>query len=97
MSIEYDVFDSDGTARNAKVDLLFSSHISNIANAHTINRNSPDMTHMKLMKDGDKIPLICDEIYSDPNYYIQIADLNNLTNFSNVPIGKKIIFPPLVN
>lgn len=97
MSIEYQTFNSDGSSHHAEVELLFVNHISSIANAHQQNRNSPDMSHMKLIKDGDKIPLICDEIYDDPTYYIQIADLNSLTNFRSIPAGKRILFPPLIN
>lgn len=97
MSINYEVFDIDGKCTHAEVELVLVSHVSSLTNAHLQNRNSPDMTHMKQIKDGDKIPLICHDIYDDPTYYIQIAELNNLTNFRNIPTGKKIIFPPLVN
>lgn len=97
MNIDYQTFNLDGKCTHAEVYLLMVSHVSSHTNAHLQNRNSPDMTHMKQMKEGDKIPLICNDIYDDPNYYIQIAELNNLTNFRSIPTGKKIIFPPLVN
>ncbi|WP_235299100.1 CIS tube protein [Portibacter marinus] len=97
MSINYNTFNTDGTATNAEVDLVFVNFVPAIAQAHQQNRNSPDMTHMKLMKEGDKIPIICDDIYDDPTYYVQVAEANNLTNFRQVRPGQQIIFPPLVN
>jgi hypothetical protein len=97
MAIDYQAFNPDGTAKFAVVDMTFISHVNSLANAHTQNRNSPDMSHMKLIKEGDKIPLICDDIYDDPTYYIQIANVNNLTNFRKITPGKKIVFPPLIN
>jgi len=97
MSIEYLVFQPNGECTCAEVELKFVNHVNLKTNVFAQNRNSPDMSHLKTIKEGDKIPLICDEIYEDPTYYIQIAELNGLTNFRNVSTGKQIIFPPLVN
>lgn len=94
---EYVVFDSEGVCLLANVNLSFTIHMDNKTAAKKQNRNSPDMSHLQVIKDGDKIPLICHDIYDDPSYYIQIAELNGLTNFRDVSIGKKLLFPPLIN
>ena len=97
LTTDYKVFDGEGVCLLAEVQLSFTIHMDNEAAAKKQNRNSPDMSHLQVMKDGDKIPLICNDIYSDPTYYIQIAELNGLTNFRDVSIGKKLLFPPLIN
>ncbi len=97
LETEYKVFDQEGKCLLANIQMEFTIHMDNKTAAKKQNRSSPDMSHLQVMKDGDKIPLICNDIYSDPTYYIQIAELNGLTNFRNIPIGKKLLFPPLLN
>lgn len=97
MDVNHEVFNSEGECIAATVDFVFTIHIDNKTAAMKQNRNSPDMSHLQVMKDGDQIPLICNKIYDDPTYYIQIAQLNGLTNFREVANGKKLLFPPLIN
>lgn len=97
LETEYKVFDQEGACLMAEVHFIFTIHMDNETAAKKQNRNSPDMSHLQVMKDGDKIPLICNDIYDDPTYYIQIAELNGLTNFRDISIGKKLLFPPLIN
>ncbi len=97
IEVDYKTFDQEGTCLLADVHFEFTIHMDNETAAKKQNRNSPDMSHLQVMKDGDKIPLICNDIYNDPTYYIQVAELNGLTNFRDVAIGKKLLFPPLIN
>jgi hypothetical protein len=97
LETEYKVFDQEGKCIVANISIELTIHMDNETAAKKQNRNSPDMSHLQVIKDGDKIPLICNDIYDDPTYYVQIAELNGLTNFRNVSIGKKLLFPPLIN
>ena len=97
LETDYKMFDDQGVCLGAEVHLEFTIHMDNVTASRMENRNSPDMSHLQVIRDGDRIPLICNDIYSDPTYYIQIAELNGLTNFRDVPTGKKLLFPPLIN
>lgn len=97
MNVTYNQFTSEGKCTNATVDLVFVVHEDRETSQKANNNNSPDMSHLKLIKDGDKLPNMCDEIYDDISYYLQIAQANGLTNFRNIPPGKKLVFPPLIS
>ena len=95
MEIDYCNFKDDLTCLMAEVTLEFREHINRDASAKAQNANSPDLSHIKVIRAGDKLTNICHDIYKDPLYYLHIAKLNGLTNFRNVNPGQKIIFPPL--
>ena len=56
---------------------------------------SPDLTHLVEVKAGDTLPLMCNRIYNDPSYYLQIARINGLTNFRQIKPGMMLEFPPI--
>jgi hypothetical protein len=97
MGVEYQLFDHQGTALLAEVDLSFVVHEDREASQKANNSNSPDMSHIKVIRSGDKLPNLCHEIYDDPTYYLQIAELNGLTNFRDIKPGMKLLFPPLID
>ena len=93
--IVYNLFKSDGSPLRAKISLTFIGH--NMAGSVELaaNKQSPDMTHIKTVRIGDRLPLMCKDIYDSPKYYLQIAKLNGLTNFRQLQLGDQLIFPPL--
>ena len=58
-------------------------------------KRSPDLTHLVEVKAGDTLPLMCDRVYNDSSYYLQIARINGLTNFRNLKPGTMLEFPPI--
>lgn len=97
LTVDYTLFASDGKPLRAKVNIVFIDLVNREEKNRKFNNNSPDMTHLKTIREGDRLPLMCNEIYYDPKYYLHIADMNDLTNFRNIPIGKRLLFPPLIN
>jgi nucleoid-associated protein YgaU len=59
------------------------------------NNSSPDLTHYRVIKKGDTLPLMCYRIYGDSKYYIQVAKANKLSNFRHLKEGEEIFFPPI--
>jgi len=59
------------------------------------NSQSPDLTHIRIVKEGDTLPLLCHQVYGDPKYYIAVAAVNGLNDFRNLKKGERIMFPPL--
>ncbi|MGK0365690.1 MAG: hypothetical protein ACI85O_002756 [Saprospiraceae bacterium] len=95
MKIEYGLFDPSGKPIRATVNISLVGHEDFEAAQRSANNQSPDMSHVNLIRDSDALPLMCNEIYDDMKYYVQIAELNELTNFRNLKIGDRLLFPPL--
>jgi len=56
---------------------------------------SPDLTHVRLIKAGDNLPSLCSQIYGDPSYYLAVARANQIDNFRELVPGTNVFFPPL--
>jgi hypothetical protein len=95
MSVNYTLFKSDGSPLRAKVSLSFSEYVSPVEESKRAARSSPDLSHTRVVKAGDTLPLLCHEIYRDSSLYTYIARENNLTDFRNIPSGTRLSFPPI--
>ncbi|WP_452223625.1 CIS tube protein [Lacinutrix chionoecetis] len=95
LDISYTLFKDNGNPLRAKADVSFSGFSNSKLLAASANKQSPDVNHLKVVKIHNTIPLFCNEIYDDSSLYIQIAEANKLDSFRNVPIGTKLLFPPL--
>lgn len=95
MSTHYTLFKPGGAPLRAKVDLSFVGAMSKRETELVSNLSSPDLTHVIEVLDGDTLPLLCNRIYGDPGYYLDVARHNQLTDFRNLKPGCKLHFPPL--
>ena len=95
LSIEYKLFKPDGTPIRAVAKVKFISHIEAEKRAAGENNKSPDLTHYRVVKDGDTLPLMTHRIYGDSKYYLEVAKANNLMNFRNLKPGQELFFPPI--
>jgi nucleoid-associated protein YgaU len=48
-----------------------------------------------MVKAGDTLPLMTEEIYGDDKYYLEVARINNITSFRQLQPGTEIFFPPI--
>ena len=96
VDITYTNFEHDGTPLRAELDV---SLISDSGGRKAIGsgdiRSSPDLTHSRVVRSGDTLPLLTQEIYGSSAYYLRVAQVNNLDNFRRLNPGQEIIFPPL--
>lgn len=95
--VKYTLFNRSGEPIRAELDALFVSDLDNYERVRLENKSSPDLTHIKIVKSGDKLPLLAQEIYGDSAYYIQLARANNLNNFRKLKTGTGIQLPPINN
>ncbi len=58
-------------------------------------RGSPDLTHLVTVRAGDTLPLLCERIYREPGYYLDVARINGLSAFRQLQPGSRLRFPPL--
>jgi len=94
--VSYTMLDMDGSPLRAEVSLVLVASVSAKKKALEEKKNSSDLTHKRIVLDGDNLPLMCYRIYGDSSYYIKVARHNNLTNFRAIKPGDVIIFPPVI-
>ena len=95
LKFDYTLFKPSGEPLRAKVTLHFVEYISAAEIVKETKLNSPDLTHMVVVKAGDSLPLLCYQIYRDCSYYMEVARINGLTCFRSLQPGQKLRFPPL--
>jgi hypothetical protein len=92
----YSLFRPDGSPLRAKVSLSFSEYISPDQVAKTDQDESPDITHLITVVDGDTLPGLCEKVWNDNSYYIQVAQYNGLNKFRNLQGVAELLFPPII-
>jgi nucleoid-associated protein YgaU len=95
LSLNFKLFSPAGIPLRAVATATFSASIEDVIRVVKQNNSSPDLTHVRVVKRGDRLPLMAYKIYGDSSYYLEVARVNNLTNFRNLNPGDKIFFPPL--
>lgn len=95
VGITYKLFRPDGTPTRATAKVTFKSSIEEQKRAAKEDKQSADLTHVRKVKAGDSLPLMCYRIYGDPKYYLTVARKNGLDNFRNLTPGMTIVFPPI--
>lgn len=95
MSTKYTLFQPSGAPLRATVSLSFTDYTSIKEEALKANKTSPDLTHLVEVKAGDSLPLLCNRIYRNSAYYLEVAKHNGITNFRNIKPGTRLHFPPL--
>ncbi len=95
LNITYNLFDRSGTPLRAKVNCSFLERIGADKSGRKSRLESPDLTKYETVRDGDLLPLIVKAKYNDPAYYLQVARINKLKSFRNIPTGTILILPPM--
>lgn len=95
MDIEFKLFSPDGAPLRAIAKCVFKGSIEENLRLAIENRMSPDITHERLTRKGDRLSLMTREIYNDQQYYINVAAFNKMDGFREDSAGIKIIFPPI--
>jgi hypothetical protein len=94
--ISYSLFKPDGSPLRAKISLSFSQYISPQTVQELDKPQSPDVSHLVTVTAGMTLPQLCQQVWHNEAYYIQVARFNDLNKFRNLEGGKKLLFPPLI-
>lgn len=94
-SIAYKLFESKGIPLRAVITATFAEYADDETRVAKAQDESADLTHIRLIKAGDNLPVLCFEIYDDPKYYLEVARINRLNDFRQLVPGTRIHFPPL--
>lgn len=95
MDITFKLFKPDGTPLRATATAKFKGFIEDNLRVALENNNSPDLTHVRVVTEGDTLPLMTFRIYGDSKYYLEVAKVNKITNFRKLKVGQQIFFPPI--
>jgi len=96
IDISYTLFKPDGSPLRAKISLSFSRYVSPKTVTRTDAPESPDLTHIVSVSEGMSLPQLCQKIWNDDSFYIQVAEHNKLNKFRNLNGIDKLIFPPII-
>ncbi|MBK9452782.1 MAG: hypothetical protein IPN95_25855 [Bacteroidetes bacterium] len=96
-NITYDLFKPSGDPLRAKISCSFKEYSYEELRKAGEKSGSPDMTHVRIVKQGDRLPLMCERIYGDATLYLEVARYNGFTNYRNLEPGTQVLFPPLVS
>ena len=95
LDIEYKLFNPDGTPIRAIARCTFTGTVEEDLRKALENKQSPDVTHERIVKSGDRLSLMTHKIYNQQNHLPQVAAFNKLDGFRNIKTGTKIYFPPV--
>ena len=95
MDVDYTLFNNAGDALRAKVTIELAGYMASDEERKKYPKNSPDMSRLITVKDGDTLAALCQEAYGDSTLVAQVAKFNNLNGFRNIAAGTELLFPPL--
>jgi hypothetical protein len=95
--ISFNLFKPDGTPLRAKIAASFSENIEDTLRVAKERNSSPDLTHIRVVENGNSLPQMVYKEYRDHLYYLSVARANGLKNFRRLKPGTSIILPPVKN
>ncbi len=95
LNITYQLFSANGYPLRAKINCSFRGVLDTYLSQIIQGKNSPDMTHKRVVKESDSLVAMANTIYESNDYYIDVAFKNQLDNFRKLNPGTEIYFPPL--
>jgi len=91
----YTLFRPDGSPLRAKVALSFGEYVSPKKKSKEEKKESPDVTHLVEVVEGESLPQLSYKVWNSPFYYVQVAQYNGLNKFRNLKGGQQLLFPPI--
>ncbi len=91
----YTLFRPDGSPLRVKVSITITGWLDPLSEAKQVGRQSPDLTRLVTLADGETLELLCEQIYGDSSYCVDVARENGMAGFRHIEPGTEIVFPPL--
>ncbi len=95
VNIKYTLLDKSGAPLRADLNTVFVEDTEPQKQLRQARLESPDVSHTRIVKSGDTLPLLCKEMYGSSSHYLRVAQVNNLDDFRNLTPGQELHFPPL--
>ncbi len=94
VEIKYLAFERDGSPQRAELNAKFIEAVDPKKKNAQLRLSSPDLTHRRVVRSGDTLPLLCQEIYGSAEHYLRVAEVNGLDHFRELEPGAELFFPP---
>jgi len=93
LDLVYTLFNPDGTPLRAKATVTFDA----VAPSDSSSKGASAAPALKsvVVTGGDDLSSLCDSIYGDPSYAIDVASANDLDGFRSLAPGQLLHFPAL--
>jgi len=95
VTINYTSFDRKGAALRAELDITLTSDEEIKKQQNRLSFNSPDVSHARLVRGGDTLPLMTQAVYGSTAPMLRVARANGLDHIRGLAPGLTLIFPPL--
>lgn len=95
IDIQYNLFEPSGDPLRVKISATFLKYIADQERAGEENKQSPDLTHVRKVKAGDRLDLMTHSIYRNTKYLLQVAQRNDLLTIRRLRPGSDLHFPPI--
>lgn len=95
VSIDYRLFRADGTPLRAVASATFQGSVEDRLRVAIDAPASADITHTRVVRDGETLQQLVTAIYGSPIPYLNVARANGLVNFRKLETGRILNFPPL--
>jgi nucleoid-associated protein YgaU len=95
LNYRFTLFKQDGTPLRAIASCTFCESVPEAERVRRENASSPDLTHLRDVREGDTLPFLAQEIYGNSHLYLEVARVNKLVNFRRLRPASRLSFPPL--
>ncbi|ETX04322.1 CIS tube protein [Candidatus Entotheonella palauensis] len=95
VNYRFTLFKPDGAPLRAVAHCTFREAVPDAERVRKDNSRSPDLTHLREVKEGDTLPLLAHRIYGNAELYLEVAQVNKLINFRRLQAGSRVTFPPV--
>lgn len=95
VTVNYTSFDRDGSALRAELTMTLTADGDVLKQQAKAALTSPDVSHARIVRGGDTLPLMTWRVYGSTAPLIGVARANGLDHLRGVAPGRTLIFPPL--
>lgn len=89
------LFSEDGRVLRARLTLSIKSYKSAEVQRRELKLSSPDRTHVRILREGETLAHIANEVYGDPRLWRPIATANGITRPRFIKPGTPLRIPVL--
>ena len=95
VTVNYTSFDRHGSALRADLELTLAADADIAKQQSAAALSSPDVSHARLVRGGDTLPLMTQRVYGSTQPVLRVARANGLDHIRGLAPGRTLIFPPL--
>ncbi|WP_020570406.1 CIS tube protein [Neolewinella persica] len=95
LNYNFKLFSNDGRPIRAVAEVSFKGSFSDKIGELINHLLSPDLTHRRVVRAGDTLANLCQEVYGNLVHLQAVARHNELNSYRSLPVGRTLSFPPI--